>query len=195
MGNRETDRWQTNADRDEQRDGQRDGRTETDRITVGRRHRQRDGRTEKRTDRDTDRWQTDGQMKVGWTERRTDRKTDRQRDGRTDDRRGERRTDRDMNEQRWTDITGTQAQLKVFNRMCETLHHLAGRGQRDGKEGRETEQRDGGEGELTDRWLSSVTITRALLNKSSRLVATVIWPIYSPCSLQLCSLMWTEVSI
>ena len=70
---------------------------------------------------------------------------DEQRDGRTerrtDDigwRRTERRMDRDMNEHRWTDITGTQAQLKVFNWLCEILHLLAGRGQRGGAEGRET---------------------------------------------------------
>ena len=71
-----------------------DGRTETDRDE------QKDGRTERRmTDGRTERWtdrETDGQMKDG--QRRT-----------------ERQTDRDMNEQRQTDITGTQAQLKVFN--------------------------------------------------------------------------------
>ena len=62
--------------------------TETNRETDG----QRDVRTE-----------TDRERRMKWTDdRRT--KTDR-----------ERRADRDMIEQRRTDITSTQAQLKVFN--------------------------------------------------------------------------------
>ena len=72
------------------------------------------------------------------TERRTDTETDRQM---TD---GRRRTER------WTAITGTQAQLKVFNELCETLHRLAGRGQRDGVEGRETGQRAERQGRETE---------------------------------------------
>ena len=147
MGNRETDRWQTDGQTNRETDEQRDERTETDRW---------------QTDR-----QRDGQMTDGWTEKRTDRD-------------GDRWMDRDMNEQRRTDITRTQTQLKVFNWLCETLHRLAGRGQRDEAEAerRGRGQRDGGGGELIDRGLSSVTITGALLNKSSRHVGVVIWPIY-----------------
>ena len=69
--------------------GQRDGQTEMDREMDGQEmNGQRDGRTGN-----------------GRTERRTDNRwmeTDRE-------------TDRDMNEQRRTEITGTQAQLKVIN--------------------------------------------------------------------------------
>ena len=139
--------------------------------------------TERRTG---DRWTDRDEQRDEWTERRTDRETDGdgQRDGRTaiwTDGDGQ----RDGRTEIWTNIDG-----RTSLALCETLHRLAGRGQRDGAEGRETEG-----GELIYRRLSGVTITGSLLNKSSRHVAAVIWPIYIPCSLQLCSLMWTEVSI
>ena len=82
-------------------------------------------------------------------------------------RRTERRTDRDMNEQRRTDITGTPVQLrKLSTDFVKHYPALQAEG-RDEAEGRETE----GRGKIIDRRLSSVTVTGALLNKSSRHVA------------------------
>ena len=165
-----------NGETDRETDGQSNGRTET--------------RTDdRRTNRETDRWQTNGQ-RDGQTERRTARwqsDGDGQRDGRT-----EIRTNRDG----WT-LLATKHSLK-FSSYC-VKHYTALQaedretGQRAERRGRG--QRYGGRGELIDRRLSSVIRKGALLNKSSRLVAAVIWPIHSSCSLQLCSLMWTEVSI
>ena len=144
----------------------------------------------RRTDRETDRWQTDGQ-RDGQTERRTDSwqtDGDGQRDERTEI---------------WTNRDGRTSLAPKHSLKFSTdclKHYTAlqaedretGRGQQRDAAERQGSETEGG-GVLIDRRLSSVTITGALLNKSSRLVAAVIWPIYSPCSLQLCSLMWIKV--
>ena len=100
-----------------------------------------------------------------------------------------------MNEQRRTDITGTQAHLKVFNLQAEdreTWQRAERRGQREEKRRR---------GELIDRRLSSVTITDAQLNKSSRHVAArcctllQLSDLYTVPVVCNSSLMLTEVSI
>ena len=112
---------------------------------------------------------TDGQRN-GQTE------TDGQRDGQMTDgrRRTERWTDRDMNEHRRTDITGPKPSLKFSTDCVKHYTALQAEGREMGqwaeRRGRETE----GGVELIDRRLSSVTITDALLNKSSRHVAAVI---------------------
>ena len=88
-------------------------------------------------------------------------------------------TDREMDRQR-----NERTETQTDDRETDGQKH----GQMtDGRTERRTDDRR--RGELIDRRLSSVTITGALLNKSSRHVVAVISPIYSSCSLQLCSLM------